>query len=59
MDRHQRGLAAPASRLLTVGEYHRMVSAAYKATGGAVSRVQVEVCVATVLQGLFLPCTVL
>jgi hypothetical protein len=44
---------------LTVGEYHRMVSSAYKATGGAVSRVQVETCVAAVLQTLFLPNTVL
>lgn len=51
--------SSPGKPPLTVGEYHRMVSAAYKATGGAVSRVQVEVCVATVLQGLFLPCTVL
>jgi hypothetical protein len=53
------GPSGPGKPPLTVGEYHRMVSAAYKATGGAVSRVQVEVCVATVLQGLFLPCTVL
>jgi hypothetical protein len=44
---------------LTVGEYHRMVSSACKATGGAVSRVQVETCVAAVLQTLFLPNTVL
>ena len=53
------GPSSPSKPPLTVGKYHRMVSAAYKATGGAVSRVQVEVCVATVLQGLFLPCTVL
>jgi hypothetical protein len=44
---------------LTVGEYHRMVSKAYRATGGAISRVQVETCVAAVLQTLFLRNTVL
>jgi len=44
---------------LTVGEYHRMVSSAYKATGGAISRAQAETCVAAVLQTLFLPNTVL
>jgi len=37
---------------LTVGEYHRMVSKAYRATGGAVSRVQVEICVAVTLKEL-------
>lgn len=42
---------------LTVGEYHRMVSDAYKATGGAVSRVQAEICVAVALKQLLgLPC---
>jgi hypothetical protein len=54
------GAATSASKPpLTVGEYHRMVSSAYRATGGAVSRVQVETCVAAVLQTLFLPNTVL
>jgi predicted transcriptional regulator len=46
---------APKSAIkppLTVGEYHRMVSSAYKATGGAVSRVQVETCVAATLREL-------
>jgi len=43
---------------LTVGGYHRMVSSAYRATGGTVGRVQVEACVAAVLQALFLPGTV-
>jgi hypothetical protein len=37
---------------LTVGEYHHMVSKAYRATGGAVSRVQVEICVAVTLKEL-------
>jgi hypothetical protein len=49
---------SPSKPPLTVGEYHRMVSSAYRATGGAISRVQVEACVAAVLQTLFLPNTV-
>jgi hypothetical protein len=44
---------------LTVNGYHRMVSNAYKATGGAVSHIQVETCVAAALQVLFLSDTVL
>ena len=37
---------------LTVGEYHHMVANAYRATGGAVSRVQAEICVAVTLRKL-------
>jgi uncharacterized protein (DUF1778 family) len=48
-------LQAPASSpelKLTVSDYHRMVSAAYRAAGGAVNRVQIETCVAAALQCL-------
>jgi len=54
----QEAPSSPSKRPPTVGEYHLMVSSAYRATGGAVSRVQVEACVAAVLQILFLPNTV-
>jgi hypothetical protein len=49
----------PAKPPLTVKEYNRMVSKAYKATGGCISRTQAETCVAAVLQALFLPDNVL
>jgi hypothetical protein len=37
---------------LTVGEYYHMVSSAYRATGGAIGRVQAEICVAVTLRKL-------
>jgi len=44
--------SSPGKPPLTVNEYHCMVSEAHRATGGAVSRANVEVCVAVTLKRL-------
>lgn len=48
--------SSPGKPPLSVNEYHCMVSAAHRATGGAVSRVQAELCVAVTLKRLFGSC---
>jgi hypothetical protein len=45
--------AGPCKPPLTVGQYHRMVSSAYRATGGAISRSQAETCAAAALHSLY------